>query len=45
MYLEFMDDIQNFDFAILENYAFKAAQIEDFKNKRDEYYRVYRVSE
>lgn len=45
MYLEFMDDIQNFDFAILENYAFKPAQIEDFKNKRDEYYRVHRVSE
>lgn len=45
LYLEFMDDIEAFDFSILKNYGFKTPQIEEFVVKRDEYYKEYKVSE
>ena len=37
LYLEFMDDITNFDFMSLKSYGFKTPQIEEFIQKRDEY--------
>ena len=43
LYLEFMDDIANFDFLSLKSYGFKTPQIEEFIKKRDEYYKEYRI--
>ena len=43
LYLEFMDDIANFDFISLKSYGFKTPQIEEFIQKRDEYYKEYRI--
>ena len=43
LYLEFMDDITNFDFMSLKSYGFKTPQIEEFIQKRDEYYKEYRI--
>ena len=43
LYLEFMDDIANFDFLSLKSYGFKTPQIEEFIRKRDEYYKEYRI--
>ena len=43
LYLEFMDDIANFDFSSLKSYGFKTPQIEEFIQKRDEYYKEYRI--
>ena len=43
LYLEFMDDIVNFDFLSLKSYGFKTPQIEEFIKKRDEYYKEYRI--
>ena len=43
LYLEFMDDIMNFDFMSLKSYGFKTPQIEEFIKKRDEYYKEYRI--
>jgi len=42
LYLEYMDDIVNFDFLSLKSYGFKTPQIEEFIQKRDEYYKEYR---
>ena len=43
LYLEYMDDIANFDFLSLKSYGFKTPQIEEFIQKRDEYYKEYRI--
>ena len=43
LYLEFMDDITNFDFLSLKSYGFKTPQIEEFIQKRDEYYKECRI--
>ena len=43
LYLEFMDDIVNFDFLSLKSYGFKTPQIAEFIQKRDEYYKEYRI--
>lgn len=43
LYLEFMDDIANFDFMSLKSYGFKTPQIEEFIQKRDEYYKKNRI--
>ena len=43
LYLEYMDDIVNFDFLSLKSYRFKTPQIEEFIQKRDEYYKEYRI--
>ena len=43
LYLEFMDDITDFDFLSLKSYGFKTPQIEEFIQKRDEYYKEYRI--
>ena len=43
LYLEFMDDIVNFDFLSLKSYGFKTPQIEEFIQKRDEYYKEHRI--
>ena len=43
LYLEFIDDIANFDFSSLKSYGFKTPQIEEFIQKRDEYYKKYRI--
>ena len=43
LYLEYMDDITNFDFLSLKSYGFKTPQIEEFIQKRDEYYKEYRI--
>ena len=43
LYLEFMDDITSFDFMSLKSYGFKTPQIEEFIQKRDEYYKEYRI--
>ena len=43
LYLEYMDDIANFDFSSLKSYGFKTPQIEEFIQKRDEYYKEYRI--
>ncbi|MDY5306410.1 hypothetical protein, partial [Fusobacterium gastrosuis] len=37
--LEYIDDIDNFDFSSLKIYNFSYPQIEEFKTKRDEYYK------
>lgn len=41
--LEFMDDIDNFDFSSLKIYNFTYPQIEEHKAKRDEYYKERRI--
>ncbi|MCI7223394.1 MAG: hypothetical protein SOY60_07995 [Fusobacterium gastrosuis] len=41
--LEYMDDIDNFDFSSLKIYNFSYPQIEEFKTKRDEYYKDRRI--
>ena len=43
LYLEFMDDIANFDFLSLKSYGFKTPQIEEFIQKREEYYKENRI--
>lgn len=43
LYLEFMDDIVNFDFLSLKSYGFKTPQIEEFIQKREEYYKEHRI--
>lgn len=43
LYLEFIDDIANFDFMSLKSYGFKTPQIEEFIQKRDEYYKESRI--
>ncbi|QQS87004.1 hypothetical protein [Fusobacterium canifelinum] len=43
LYLEFMDDIVGFDFLSLKSFGFKTPQIEEFIQKRDEYYKEYRI--
>lgn len=43
--LEYMDDIDNFDFNSLKIYNFTYPQIEEHKAKRDEYYRERRFIE
>ena len=43
LYLEFMNDIADFDFLSLKSYGFKTPQIEEFIQKRDEYYKEYRI--
>ncbi|WP_241761727.1 hypothetical protein, partial [Fusobacterium nucleatum] len=43
LYLEYMDDIVNFDFMSLKSYGFKTPQIEEFIQKRDEYYKESRI--
>lgn len=43
LYLEFMDDIANFDFMSLKSYGFKTPQIEEFIQKRDEYYKENKI--
>ncbi|QQB73497.1 hypothetical protein KST17_03870 [Fusobacterium canifelinum] len=43
LYLEFMDDIVSFDFLSLKSFGFKTPQIEEFIQKRDEYYKEYRI--
>ncbi|MDO4589735.1 MAG: hypothetical protein Q4B33_07695 [Fusobacterium sp.] len=42
-YLEFMDDIKNYDFDSLFEYGFTEEQIKEFREKRDEYYLEKRV--
>lgn len=41
--LEYIDDIDNFDFSSLKIYNFSYPQIEEFKTKRDEYYKDRRI--
>lgn len=41
--LEYIDDIDNFDFSSLKIYNFSYPQIEEFKAKRDEYYKDRRI--
>ena len=43
LYLEYMDDITNFDFLSLKSYGFKTPQIEEFIQKRDECYKECRI--
>lgn len=43
LYLEFIDDLEEFDFMSLKNYGFKTPQIEEFIQKRDEYYKERRI--
>lgn len=41
--IEFMDDLLNYDFNKLIDLGFKESQIEEFINRRDEYYQERRV--
>lgn len=41
--LEYIDDIDDFNFNSLKIYNFSYPQIEEFKNKRDEYYKMRRI--
>ena len=43
LYFDFMDDVANFDFFSLKSYGFKTPEIEEFIQKRDEYYKEYRI--
>ena len=43
LYLDFMDDVANFDFFSLKSYGFKTPEIEEFIQKRDEYYKERRI--
>lgn len=42
-YIEFMDDLKNYNFDNLVDSGFSAEQIKEFRNKRDEYYLDKRV--
>lgn len=42
LHLEYIDDIADFDFMILKSYGFKTPKIEEFIQKRDEYYKEKR---
>ena len=41
-YLEYLDDIENFDFMNLKSQGFDISEIEDFISKRDNYYKERR---
>ena len=43
LYFHFMDDVANFDFFSLKSYGFKTPEIEEFIQKRDEYYKERRI--
>ena len=43
LYFNFIDDIANFDFFSLKSYGFKTPEIEEFIQKRDEYYKERRI--
>jgi len=43
LYFNFMDDIATFDFFSLKSYGFKTPEIEEFIQKRDEYYKERRI--
>ena len=43
LYFDFMDDVANFDFFSLKSYGFKTPEIEEFIQKRDEYYKERRI--
>ena len=43
LYFDFMDDVANFDFFSLKSYGFKTPEIEEFIQKRDEYYKECRI--
>ena len=42
-YIEFMDDLKNYNFDNLVDSGFSAEQIKEFRDKRDEYYLDKRV--
>ena len=42
LYLEYLDDIANFDFINLKSQGFEASEIEEFVSKRDNYYKERR---
>ena len=42
LYLEYLDDIANFDFMALKSHGFDISEIEDFISKRDNYYKERR---
>ena len=42
LYLEYLDDIENFDFMNLKSQGFDISEIEDFISKRDNYYKERR---
>ena len=43
LYFDFIDDVVNFDFFSLKSYGFKTPEIEEFIQKRDEYYKERRI--
>ena len=43
LYFNFIDDVANFDFFSLKSYGFKTPEIEEFIQKRDEYYKERRI--
>ena len=43
LYFDFIDDIADFDFFSLKSYGFKTPEIEEFIQKRDEYYKERRI--
>ena len=43
LYFDFIDDVANFDFFSLKSYGFKTHEIEEFIQKRDEYYKERRI--
>ena len=43
LYFDFIDDVANFDFFSLKSYGFKTPEIEEFIQKRDEYYKERRI--
>ena len=43
LYFDFLDDVANFDFFSLKSYGFKTPEIEEFIQKRDEYYKERRI--
>lgn len=42
LYLEYLDDIANFDFMTLKSHGFDISEIEEFISKRDNYYKERR---
>ena len=42
LYLEYLDDIANFDFMALKSQGFDISEIEEFISKRDNYYKERR---
>ena len=42
LYLEYLDDIANFDFMALKSHGFDISEIEEFISKRDNYYKERR---